>query len=90
MSKATSDPEPIRYMPQRTRRSDTRFWQRQAITYYLLWLITLAWTAWEATAGREGFWWDLVSWLVPAVILGAAVFMGAVLIGMYLRGSWQF
>lgn len=68
---------------------DTRFWQRQAITYYLLWLITLAWTAWEATAGREGFWWDLVSWLVPAVILWAAVFMGAVLVGMYLRGGWQ-
>lgn len=73
----------------RTRRSDTRFWQRQAITYYLLWLITLAWTAWEATAGREGFWWDLASWLVPAVILGAAVFMGAVLVGMYLQGRWQ-
>ena len=75
MSKATNDPGPIRYMPQRTRRSDTRFWQRQAITYYLLWLITLA--------------WDLVSWLVPAVILGAAVFMGAVLVGMYLQGRWQ-
>ena len=68
------------------RSTDTRFWQRNAIAYYLLWLITLAWTAWEATAGREGFWWDLVSWLVPAVILGAAMFMGAMLVGMYLQG----
>ena len=71
------------------RQPDARYWQRNAITYHLLWLITLAWTAWEATAGREGFWWDLVSWLVPAVILGAAVFMGVVLVGLYLQGRGQ-
>lgn len=70
------------------KRPDDRDWQRSAITYYLLWLITLAWTAWEATAGQEGFWWDLVSWLVPAVILGVAAFMGAVMIGIYLKGRW--
>lgn len=73
----------------KTRHPDARYWQRNAITYYLLWLITLAWTAWEATAGREGVWWDLVSWLVPAVILGAAVFMGVVLVGLYLQGRGQ-
>ncbi|MBS6956666.1 MAG: hypothetical protein KH230_26040 [Enterocloster asparagiformis] len=76
-------------MRKQCKQPDARYWQRNAITYYLMWLATLAWTAWEATAGREGFWWELASWLVPALILGAAVFMGAVLIGLYLRDKWQ-
>lgn len=76
----------MRKLRKKHNRPDARYWQRNAIIYYLLWLITLAWTAREAAAGREGFWWDLASWLVPALILGAAVFMGAVLIGTYMQG----
>ena len=70
------------------RQTDARYWQRNAIAYYILWLITLAWTAWEVTAGREGFWWELASLLVPGVILVAAMVMVAALVGLYLQGRW--
>lgn len=38
---------------------------------------------------RRWTWTGLMTWLIPAVILGAAVFMGAVLVGLYLQGRWQ-
>ena len=41
---------------------------------------------WTDPRRRRRTWTSLATWLVPAVILGAAVFMGAVLVGMYLQG----
>lgn len=79
----------MRRQKQYKRKSDVRYWRRSAVTYYLLWLITLAWTAWEAAAGREGFWWELAGWLVPAVILITAAAMGAALVWFYWGESWQ-
>ena len=69
--------------------ADARYWQRSAIACYISWLITLAWTAWMVTAGREGFWWELANLVVPGLILAAAVAMGAVLVGLYMEGRWQ-